>query len=278
MLKYGFTDNTSAVSRRYRMLTLGQIAHFETFGFLVLKQLFTQEEATIMKREAEDIFEAFRTDNAFEGHPWEAVQPFFERKPFLSTIPDDDRIYKIGVELLGPDFLLAGTEGNLQMGDTPWHGGIPKIDHPSHIKIAFYPEKLTRETGCLRIVPGSHNVCSPDRLAVLRDRNYEADFRPFGIMPSDVPSFAIESRPGDVVVFTENVLHASFGGSDGRHQHAVNFMANPKTDTEVASVHAKYENAKYGLHPAESYVNSERPRIKRMVSRLVEWGFETSSV
>lgn len=260
------------------MLTLGQIAHFETFGFLVFKQLFTQEEATIMKREADDIFDRFRTDNAFEGHQWEAVQPFFERKTFLSTIPDDDRIYNIGVDLLGPDFLLAGTEGNLQMGDTPWHGGIPKVGYPSHIKIAFYPETLTRETGCLRVVPGSHNVYSPDLLAVLRDRNYQANFRPFGIMPSDVPSFAIESRPGDVVVFTENVLHASFGGPDGRHQHAVNFMANPKTDTEVASVHARYESVKYGLHPAESYVHSERPRIRRMVSRLVEWGFETSSV
>ena len=36
------------------MLTFGQITHFETFGFLVLKHLFTQEEATIMKCEAED--------------------------------------------------------------------------------------------------------------------------------------------------------------------------------------------------------------------------------
>jgi len=42
------------------MLTLGQIAHFETFGFLVLKQLLTQEEAITMKREAEDIFEENR--------------------------------------------------------------------------------------------------------------------------------------------------------------------------------------------------------------------------
>ena len=101
---------------------------------------------------------------------------------------------------------------------------------------------------------------------------------PFGVAPRDVPSFAIESQPGDVVVFTENLLHGSFGGRDGRHQHALSFMANPKTDAEVASVRAHYEGAKYGLHPPESYVNSERPRIRRMVSRLVEWGFETSAV
>jgi len=39
-----------------------------------------------------------------------------------------------------------------------------------------------------------------------------------------------------------------------------------------------YERWQYGLRPAQSYVDSDRPRIKRMVSRLVEWGFETSKV
>jgi len=44
----------------------------------------------------------------------------------------------------------------------------------------------------------------------------------------------------------------------------------------VAHIESLYERYKYGLHPAESYVNSDRPGIRRMVSRLVEWGFETS--
>jgi ectoine hydroxylase-related dioxygenase (phytanoyl-CoA dioxygenase family) len=153
---------------------------------------------------------------------------------------------------------------------------VPREGFPNHIKIAFYPEPLTRETGCLRVVPGSHNVSTPDLLAVLRDRNYEADFMPFGLAPSDVPSFAIESQPGDVVVFTENLLHGTFGGRDGRHQHALSFMANPKTDAEVSSVRTLYEGAKFGLHPAESYVASDRPRIRRMVSKLVELEFERS--
>ena len=260
------------------MLTAGQKAHFETFGFLVLKQLLTQEEVAVMKREAESIFEEFRAKNALEGHQWEAVQPFMERSAFLSMIPDDDRIYNIGVDLLGQDFILGGTEGNLQRSYTPWHSGVPKPDYPNHIKIAFYLEPLTRETGCLRVIPGSHNVISPDLLAVLRNRNYEDEFMPFGMAPSDVPCFAIESEPGDVVVFTENLLHASFGGSDRRHQHAIGFIANPKTDAEVASIRTQYESVKYGLHPAESYVHSNRPRIRRMVSRLVEWGFETSKI
>ena len=83
------------------MLTTEQIAHYETFGFLVLRQLFSAEEAATIEREAEDIFDEARAANPFDGHMWEAVQPFLERRPFLSIIPDDDRIYNIGVGPVG---------------------------------------------------------------------------------------------------------------------------------------------------------------------------------
>ena len=133
---------------------------------------------------------------------------------------------------------------------------------------------MTREIGCLRVVTGSHRRGTPDLLAPLRDGNRDPEFRSFGMAPSEIPSYPFESQPGDVIVFTEHLLHASFGGHDGRHQHAVSFMPNPKTGAEVAGMRRLYEVYKYGLRPAESYVNSDRPRIRRMVSRLVEWGFK----
>ena len=55
-------------------------------------------------------------------------------------------------------------------------------------------------------------------------------------------------------------------------------MAAPRSEAETASIRRLYEGARFGFHPAESYINSDRPRIRRMVSKLVEWGFETSKV
>ena len=260
------------------MLTPGQIAHFETFGFLVLRQLFTPEEVAIMKRESDEIFDEVRGGKPFPDEKHEAVQPFFERKPFLSRVAADDRIYNIGVDLVGPDFVLEGTEGNLYVGDTPWHADTTDIDPVTRPKITFYTEPVTPDTGCLRVIPGSHVMGAPDLLAPLRDRHDEPDFRPFGLLPPDVPCYAIESQPGDVVVFTEHTLHAAFGGKPGRHQYAMTFMADPKTDHEMTYIRNLYSVYKYGLHPAESYINSDSPRLRRMVSRLVEWGFETSKV
>ena len=257
------------------MLTAEQVNHFNTFGFLVLRQLFTADEAAIMKREAEEIMSDARGGQPADPTVWQAVQPFFERRPFLSQLVDDDRVYSIGQDILGPDFFLDGTEGNLHTGDTAWHGdGSGEVIRQT--KIVFYVDPLTRDTGCLRVIPGTHLAVDPDPFAILRSGNKDPDFRPFGMHPSEMPSVAVETQPGDVVVFTEHTLHAAFGGKPGRHQHAVSFFACPQTPEQMTHLQNLYAKFRFSLHPAESYVNSDRPRIRRLVSLLVEQGFETS--
>ena len=260
------------------MLTSGQVAHFETFGFLVLRQLFSQDEISIMKRESVEIFDEERGGTPYTGDEAETIQPFLERRPFLSKLVDDDRNYNIAVDLCGPDYVLAGNGGALHVGDTPWHRDASLETPIKDAQINFYTQPLTRDTGCLRVIPGSHHLASPDPFALLMDRSEDPDFMPFGVRPSEIPGYAVESQPGDVVVFTESQAHASFGGEAGRHHYGMNFIANPKTDEQVAYIKSLYKSWKYGLRPAESYVNSDRPRIRGMVSRLVEWGFETSQV
>ncbi len=259
------------------MLTREQISHFDTFGFLVLREVFNADEVAVIRREADEIYAEDRKGAAIPDAT-QYVQPFFERKPYLSTLVDDDRIYGIGVDLVGPDFLLVQTEGRSRAGDTPWHGGMPSDHGLVTIKINFYLDELTKDTGALRFVPGTHRPADPDLYAVLRENNADPDFRPFGVMPSEIPCYAAGTRPGDLVIFLENTLHSSFGGSPGRHQNAINFMSRPTNDRQVAHIKALYNKWQYGFRPAESYVNSDRPRIRAMVAPLVEWGFDTSPV
>jgi len=261
------------------MLTQGQIAHFKTFGFLKLKSLFTPGEAGIMREEAEDIFREDRHGKPFLGKETQFIQPFFHRKPYLSTVVADDRIYNIGNDLLGPGFLLSGTEGRLRVGPTPWHAGREEQNGIRHLKFGVYLDTLTKESGCLRIIPGTHALGSPDMFAFMRDRrDNEDNFKPFGLAPSEVPCIAVETSPGDIIIFTESVLHASFDGKPGRHQHAFSFFSNPTTKAELEHVFATYKKTKFSMRPPASYVNSHNPRIRGMVSRFVEWGFETSKV
>ena len=210
------------------MLTPQQVAHFETFGFLVLRDVFTPEEMDTIERECNEIMKEVRGGAPFDGTERQAVQPFFERRPFTNTLMDDDRIYSIAEDLLGPDFVLDQSEGNLHVGDTEWHGGTSWGILP-WIKIGFHLEPLTRDTGCLRVIPGSHLIGETDLYAPLTGRMEAGEV--FGMPQSEIPCVALECEPGDLIVFTENALHASFGGRPGRHQHAISFF-NPNPPRE----------------------------------------------
>ena len=260
------------------MLTRGQIDHFYTFGFIVLPQLLSPDEIAIMKRESIEIFDEARNGMPFDGKQRQMVQPFFEWRPFLSSLVEDDRIYGIGESLLGPDFFLMSTQGDIHVGDTQWHGADLDSEPPHQlfaqqsVKVAFYLDPLDKETGCLRVIPGSHRRPFSEHLQVLKGSHNEM---PFGVSGPEMPSVALESRPGDVIVFTESLFHGAFGGEAGRYQHAINFMAPPVTEEQEAWLRRLYEGWTYALHPAETFVNSDRPRIRRLVSRLMDMGFET---
>ena len=260
------------------ILTRGQINHFYTFGFLFLPQLLSKDEIAIMKRESTEVFDEARNERPFDGKQRQAVQPFFEWKPFLSSLVEDDRIYGIGESLLGPDFFLIGTEGNLHVGDTQWHGAGLDDDYGGSphqlqaVKIGFYLDPLNKETGCLRVIPGSHHRPFSEQLQVLNAQQSEM---PFGVSDAEMPSVALECQPGDVIVFQESLFHGAFGGGTGRHQHAISFFAAPVTEEQEAWLRRLYERWEYALHPAKTFVNSDRPRIRRLVSRLVDMGFET---
>ena len=259
------------------MLTAGQIAHFETFGFLVLRQVFTGQEVETIHRETDEIFDEARGGRPYAGEK-EPIQPFFERRPFMAGLVADDRVYSIGEGILGPEFFLDVTEGWRHTGTTTWHGGGTYTEGLPAIKIAFYVEPLTRETGCLRVVPGSHIRGNPDLLMPLREECDDPDFKPFGLPQSEVPSFALESQPGDLCVFTESLLHASFAGRAGRYQHALTYIRTPVTEEESAEVRGHYERSRYSYRPCKSSINSENPRIRRLVAPLVEMGFETHDI
>ena len=77
------------------MITPDQIADFENFGFLVLRQLLTLDEIATIKREAEEIFQEDGDGMPF-GYEEKYLQHFLERKPFLAGLPADDRIYSLG--------------------------------------------------------------------------------------------------------------------------------------------------------------------------------------
>lgn len=199
---------------------------------------------------------------------------FCERHPVLRKLLEDDRILGTAEHLLGTGNLRsAGTDGSLLAGDTHWHADVgwgPMIpdgeNDPYHqagkspmryvpgIKIAFYLEPLDKDTGCLRVIPGSQHNPFHDQLWSLSRFNLPDSEVPrvrpqllerwvrhggdpqkaeqwftdpetnlYGIASPAVPGFAIEAQPGDVIFFSHQVWHGSFGSQSGRRMFSMNF-------------------------------------------------------
>lgn len=265
------------------MLTAEQKTHWDAFGFLLLRQLFAPDEVKVMREAAIDVVHQQGGGSAFTSDPGFSMGTFLERHPGLANWVDDDRIYEIMETLLGPDFFLMHTGGAVYRGDTPWHGGYspdkPQSYKPiTHGKIAMYFDSLGKDDGCLRVIPGSHRRPFADQCWPLYHEADEPQSMLFGVADEDVPCVALETVPGDVIVFTEPVFHSAYGSKSGRLQITAEYGSNPITEEQIAELHEHHDKFKFAYHPSESYINSDRPRIRRMVSRLVELGCTPSPV
>ena len=128
--------------------------------------------------------------------------------------------HDIAVDLLGEDFNYLGSDGNFYAGDTGWHsdGWTPKL---RHIKFAFYLDPLTKDTGCLRVIPGSHRIGEPFAEA-LQAQIYKLHDH-WGLENGrEVPCVPLETQPGDLVLFNWNTKHAAFGGGKRRRMFTIN--------------------------------------------------------
>jgi len=139
-------------------------------------------------------------------------------------------------------------------------------------------DSLTEADGCLRVIPGSHLWHDPDLFAELRSGDQPEDFRPFGMRPDQVPSVALETKPGDVLVFTERIIHGAFGGGAGRHQICASFASKLTTVEQESQVRKFHETSTWSVRPTRTYVESDRPRIRRMVQTPLDLGFDVIEV
>jgi hypothetical protein len=249
------------------LLTAEDKLHFETFGFLFKRQAFSPEEIGKITDDASIMFEEDR-----EGRPFgegQGVSRFVE-SPRMSWLAEDDRIYGTVEGLLGPGFVWAGSEGNVTVKALHrWHADRPGDTQLAfqRVKVMIYLDKVTGDSGSLRVIPGSHRAPFHSDLRFLNDLQSDADARPFGVEPQELPGVALESSPGDVVFFNQCLYHAVFNGWVGRRYLALKFAHRPASPEDVEAL---MEYSPYVFDPAEFFLKSDRPRIRGLVEGLAE--------
>ena len=163
-----------------------QIAYLESFGFIVLRKAFRRDEMDFISREVDRVLEADRNGKPFRGKSRQGVYGGVENSPVLRPLVDDDRIYDPVHGILGAGMIWHASDINLFVGDTPWHGDGAWGERLRSIKVAFYLDSVTRDTGCLRVVPGGRRPPSDELLKALRPDPLVVEPAPFGLSPSDI--------------------------------------------------------------------------------------------
>ena len=267
------------------MISDQEVEHFDTFGFLVRRGCYPPGEMETISRCFDELLSEDRDGQPFDAaRGRQSVFAFVERRPQLRAIAEDDRIYRPIEQILGSDFVWIGSAANAYVGDTYWH---PDNNDPEYrrIKVVFYLDPVRADTGCLRVIPGSHRPPLYDELRPHKNKGKDAaEHRAFGVLPHEIPFFPLESDPGDVVFFDQCTWHAAFGGSEGRRMFTLNFGQQATSPRHMEVLRKLYEGnrnniAKLQRTPSarahdQEFLHSGSPRVQRMVRTLVEQWFE----
>ena len=198
-----------------------QVRFFEAFGYQVFPGLLADCIDEVIQAFEEVWRQRGKGHNGqpHDGSGRSCIVPFPDQHPRLCELFDDPRISAVAAALMGDEYNLMPSDGNYYAGDTQWHSDGADTDI-LHVKFAFYLDPLTRDTGCVRVIPGSHRF--GDLFANTLSEDIRKSDELWGIDGAQVPAQAVETQPGDVVVFNHKTKHASFGGDGWRRMFTMN--------------------------------------------------------
>ncbi|MEE2885655.1 MAG: phytanoyl-CoA dioxygenase family protein [Chloroflexota bacterium] len=202
-------------------LSAKQMDFFEMFGFLYFPGLLSDCIDKVIY-EFEQIWTKHgggHHGSEHDGKARSSIVPFADQSEYLSSLLDDHRIHDIVSSICGEDFNYTSGDGNLYTGDTGWHSDGYGMRPVLTIKMAFYLDPVDRDSGALRVIPGSHRKGEP--FADNLENSLKTGM--FGVNPEEIPAHVLKVTPGDIVVFNHNIKHSSFGGSNRRRMFTINF-------------------------------------------------------
>jgi hypothetical protein len=208
-----------------------QVAYFKTFGFLHLPGLFGDsiEEMTAAFERifADPRHEHWELGEGFlhGGRRRVAVPSFIDKDEALSELRNDPRILGVVKGLIGDNYEYAESDGNIWYCETYWHSdvyGSPLSAY--HVKLSFYLDSLSGNSGAIRLIPGSNFYGESFAEALRKDlANPEGIKEVYGVEGREIPAWTLASEPGDLIVWNQRTIHASYNGEARRRSFALTF-------------------------------------------------------
>jgi hypothetical protein len=224
------------------IVTDQQRAFFDAYGYLILPGLFADDIEQITQAFDEVFADSAnpRLELKLVGHRFHtriAMGDFIEKHPCLASIATDPRLTAAAAGLLDPGAAYYGSDGSIYACETEWHYDTPTQQKDRrHIKCAFYLEPLDGDTGAPRVLPLSHHDVSLYAGVLEPYLGFDGTIEDrTGLRGEDLPSWALPSVPGDLLIWDFRVMHCSYGSTAARRQVALNFCGGRSETSPTGS-------------------------------------------
>ena len=274
------------------MTPLQEKIHFDTFGFIVKRELFLSEEMERFSDWYNDGFDAKCGPWDGSGYSQSFVPGIGLHEGFCDQYLANPRLLDTLENLMGEGFLMLGSDAQRFTAETPWHRDTAEkpMEPESSVdflilKVVMYLDDLSEGPGCLSIMPGSHHKdCHKALQNVLRDRDqpiWSGGVTGAGVPPNKVPGAVLtRTKPGDIIFFNQRCFHSSWGGWLGRRYLGMTFGQKPTEEWHVEWIAHDCEQS-HKLHSAPPYsewlVKTENRHLQKLIDFILDKGFYKST-
>ncbi len=254
-------------------LTSHQRDFMATFGYLYFPGLLKDKIDAI-----DQAFEALMGEHGGANHDGKqrfSMAPCINHSAYLCTLLDDDRITGIASGLLGEAYQYWNSDGNYYVGDTGWHSDTVWPALIPFYKMAIYLDRMTRDSGALRVIPGSHR-CGEGFADQIHDQLFRLKESWGGLDGSEIPAVALETQPGDLVVFDHATKHSAWGGNSKRRMFTLVFTEEHMGKAlphfqEVVRGHGYTKREVFGEQRGAPLLTTAPPGRLRQLTQLLEY-------
>ena len=234
---------------------MSDLDDFNTHGFIIKKQLFSQEEIKKLNNYADANYGkegVLKTSTSTTGS---APLTLWNSPPedFVGTFSTNERIVKPMENFLGEEVYHYHSKiiwKNPGDGGFDWHQDYgywykQSCLYPDMGSCFIMLDNATKENGCLKILRGTHKVGRIGHDST-PDRDEQADLERIALLEKKHESVYITAEPGDALFFHCNLLHSSAANTSNYSRRTLIVCFNTKSNNPFNEkiAHAAYSPLK----------------------------------
>ncbi len=200
-------------------VTSEQIAYYHRDGFIIMPNLFDQEEIGLLRRAAKE--DKMLDEHSFSrddgtgakvrlslwNHPGDGIYGMFARCHKLVDSVEQllgEEVYHYHSKMIMKDARVGGAWAWHQDYGYWYQNGVLK---PDLCSVSIAVDRATKENGCLQVLKGSHKMGRVEH--ILTGDQAGADMERVNIARQRMELVDCVMNPGDALFFHANLLHAS---------------------------------------------------------------------